>query len=29
MEALDLDGNTWSLADHWGKVIYLYFYEST
>lgn len=29
LEALDLDGKTWSLADHWGKVVMLYLFEGT
>jgi len=27
--AMDLDGVNWSLSDHWGKVIFLYFFEHT
>ena len=29
LNCLDLDGGENSLSDHWGKVIYLYFFEHT
>ncbi len=29
IECVDIDGNGYSLFDHWGEVIYLYFFEHT
>jgi len=29
LECVDIDGNKHILSDHWGKVIYLYFFEYT
>jgi len=29
IDCIDIDGNSYSLFDHWGEVIYLYFFEHT
>ena len=29
IDCIDIDGNSYNLFDHWGEVIYLYFFEHT
>ncbi|MDP8238685.1 MAG: hypothetical protein P9X24_06325 [Candidatus Hatepunaea meridiana] len=29
IDCIDIDGNSHSLSDHWGEVVYLYFFEYT